>query len=275
MSVQISIAQQKAEFSCVNNEDLLEHGGWALYIDKYGSVIDATSFFSDTGHITINYIIEQMPSVEDYPWVKAYCYLPERSSLESLRGVSITYKSPHKINLILSQNPLFEYGESYYKELPKAPDWTTISLPLTEFKQPEWASHKVKLQLDKLIAITVSPEVNNVANDVESYILVKDLKLCGPKINLSNNDIYIKSYSVTSQHLHLLLAKADDYDINIISPETGTVYSKTNARLSKGFNKIPLGKQLPTGQYILDLTTTNTHFIKKVNLLNLKGRNTK
>ena len=172
--------------------------------------------------------------------------------------------------MYLSQHPLIETGESFMKELPASYGWSTVTLPLDSFKQPYWTVNKAALKVDDIIAIAFAPEVYNVDNFVESYIKIKDIKLCGPKINLSNHDIYIKSYSLTKDHLHLLLTKDDVYDVNVISPETGSVYSQKGQKLSKGFNKISLGKSLAPGQYILDLTTTNTHFIKKVNLLDFK-----
>jgi GH18 family chitinase len=175
-----------AIFSSTGTQDqidmiLSENASWGGVCDpENGSKID-TAFEVTNGQITAAWTVGKMPDTVTYPYAELLAFLPNGQPATGLTEVKVTYKSDKPLLIALPQAEFSESGANYCYSLAASSSWKTVVITKAQFKQPSWteAADKGPLNLDKIVEIAFSPDVETSEAAASGTMEIKELVLYG------------------------------------------------------------------------------------------------
>ena len=162
----------------VNGENLLfTPNQWYATTDNYGSDLDTTDALIVDDTLAVKFSLTAKKPNTDWPYVEAV--YESKSPLSGTDSIKVTYKCDSNLVIKFNQTELGEDGLGSYAfyetTLPKSPSkWTTKSVALSSFKQPDWADSKdkeIKLNLDHSSRIYFVPNICDQTGGVASVSL--------------------------------------------------------------------------------------------------------
>lgn len=255
--------------NCQDTSDLITNGYPFLFTDSIGSAIDTSvQALSDSHVINVSFTLAKMTDTLNWPWIQLNVYLPDETPWKSLCGFRIVYKSDYSLDMKLDQPVLLNYGESYQKELPATNQWSTLTIGLKDFKQPEWSTHKnIPLDLKNIIGLGFSPDAETTKGPKKGTFRIKEITAYGINVNQKdtlNADIIF--YSITDNRIFLSVKKEGKYNIEVFSSNGTLVTSLKDKMLIKGYNDITMKDTIQNGIYHIKISNDKTS-IKKLGVV--------
>lgn len=164
---------------------LYDAPAWYPATDHFGSAADTGDAFFDQGYVTVDFTLAPKGTTGDWPYIELVCEVGQ--PLSGTDSIIVSYKCDTTVILKLYQTDLGSEGLQSYAlyqyPLSASEDWATVTIAVTDFKQPDWAdaaSRAVKLNLDHVERIYFTPDLDAQSGGGESTISVKYLSLIPP-----------------------------------------------------------------------------------------------
>ncbi len=160
---------------------LYDAPAWYPAADHYGSAIDTGDAFFSQGIVSVDFTLATKKVDDAWPYIELVCETGQ--PLTGTDSIIVSYKCDTTMSLKLYQTDLGSEGNEsyalYHIELPSSEDWTTQTVGIVDFVQPEWAdaeSRAIDLNLDNVERIYLVPNLSAETGG-ESSIKVKYLSL--------------------------------------------------------------------------------------------------
>ncbi|KMQ50237.1 exported hypothetical protein [Chitinispirillum alkaliphilum] len=120
----------------------------------------------------MDYSISIQPDEDSWPWVSLGAYF--ETSLAGLESLTVKYKSTDEFDIVLDQKSLSEKGTSFRANAEASSDWKSLTLGLSDFIQPEYASPGDTLITDSIKSVSFKP-VPGYTSVTEGRIEIEEL----------------------------------------------------------------------------------------------------
>ena len=179
------------------------NGSWSTQIDAMGSKVNS---FTQAGPIDVSFY--QTPKTgANWPWVVLIKNLTQ--NIADMTYIKVTYKSALPLQVTLPQAPLSATGESYTTTLEANATGNTILIPISDFKQPTWATTIVPLDLSKVSSLNFVPVIadpntgGNAIVEIQSVVLYKSGILNEVSFDKNNSSITLANITENGVFVNL------------------------------------------------------------------------
>lgn len=138
---------------------------WVAGVDEYGSTFDTGSVFVSDSSVNVSFTIAKKVKEEEWPYVELICNVG--GDCAGTKQLELTYRCTKPLAVKFSQSDFGSKGNETYSHYqyvaPAATEWNTVSIPVTDFAQPDWTppeSKNIPLKLENVDAIYFSPELD-------------------------------------------------------------------------------------------------------------------
>jgi lysophospholipase L1-like esterase len=147
---------EEPDFTTATSNMAANSGIWTAYTDNLGSTVQS---FSNVRPISANFI--QVPkTTAEYPWTTLS---GNTGSFAAYDFIQVRYKAPQSVQMSLPQPGLSSSGQSYQFVLSASSDFVTVTIPISSFTQPSWASNIQALNLNQVSSIAFTSLIDAAA----------------------------------------------------------------------------------------------------------------
>jgi len=222
-------------------------------------------------NFTLNRGNNPNPSGNDYSWAQAFVGF-NAGDFVSAVSITLTYTSSRAIELILGDPALTRTGEGYMYPLAASNTPRTLTIPISDFAQPEWvsASNRRPNVLANISSVLFQATVAGQSTEV----IITELKFNhtgGGSVAISDGIGGVRARAVSNAisvtgisagKLGLSVPSSGEYTVSFYNID-GRMISQTKTQLVQGVNTLPVGN-LAKGVTLVRIQGANAQLVKRV-----------